>query len=695
VAGLTVQTLQELRGCRMKKILLVASICFLAMGGIVSAATIELPRTGQTACYDTFGDDMVCTGTGQDGETQYGAILPVPRFTTDYYGQTVVDNLTGLMWALDSRTPDPYDPNVAICAPDDREISTWYDPTGSPLIYDVFEYMACLNANNFLGYNDWRLPNREELRSLILDFSASGPALPAGNPFINVEAPYSYWSSTGSLVKNPVPPDLFFYGVGSLNIWSGSESGSGSFVWPVRAGQTDGNPDPAYPANLRKTGQRVSVAPGDDGDIQAGVAWPDPRFTVTYCDASGPCANPADDCDLDPSNDVVTDNLTGITWMRLPDNIHRTWDESLSYANDLGLCGYSNWRLPNINELDSMIHSGEPDIAVWLNTSPPYYFMGIESWTYWSSTTDRAFRSTAMVVDLWDGSIGNQGKAEFSYAWPVRLPGGVLTVLKTGEGLGTVTSVPPGIDCGSDCSQVYLDGTEVTLTAVEGVGSTFEGWSGACTGTGTCILTINADTQVTASFSTPESACTYSILPKTFVFPINGGTTTVAVTASEFGCPEPSVPAPAQAWAHPSITSWNGKKGAVRVIVDPSFSSVRRVSYIGIGNKIFEATQKKRSCTPGGLPPIFNPLSTTWSQAGGTGSFEISFPPGAAVDCIWTAEPSAKTTWVSTESKGTGEGVVDYSVDPNLSAEIRKGNINIHLLQKPLAVYQFKVKQLD
>ena len=210
-------------------------------------------------------------------------------------------------------------------------------------------------------------------------------------------------------------------------------------------------------------------------------------------------ANPAVDCDADPSNDVVTDNLTGLIWIRLPDNDHRTWEEALTYSNNLSLCGYSNWRLPNINELGSMIHNGEPDTAVWLNTaftSPS--FIGVESFFHWSSTTDRSARGTAMVVDMWDGSIENHPKSESYYAWPVRLPGALLTVLKAGAGLGTVTSDPQGINCGSDCSEVFLEGTVVTLTAVSETGSTFEGWSGACTGTGTCTITMNTDTEVTA-----------------------------------------------------------------------------------------------------------------------------------------------------------------------------------------------------
>lgn len=76
-----------------------------------------------------------------------------------------------------------------------------------------------------------------------------------------------------------------------------------------------------------------------------------------------------------------------------------------------------------------------------------------------------------------------------------------LTVSKAGTGTGTVTSTPPGIDCGSDCSETYVINTSVTLSAVVLPGSTFTGWSGACTGTGTCILSMTAAKSVTATFN--------------------------------------------------------------------------------------------------------------------------------------------------------------------------------------------------
>jgi hypothetical protein len=68
------------------------------------------------------------------------------------------------------------------------------------------------------------------------------------------------------------------------------------------------------------------------------------------------------------------------------------------------------------------------------------------------------------------------------------------------SGSGTVTSSPPGISCPSGCAMNYGSGTPVMLTATP-TGATFNGWGGACTGNGSCLVTMNSLESVTAMFS--------------------------------------------------------------------------------------------------------------------------------------------------------------------------------------------------
>jgi uncharacterized repeat protein (TIGR02543 family) len=77
----------------------------------------------------------------------------------------------------------------------------------------------------------------------------------------------------------------------------------------------------------------------------------------------------------------------------------------------------------------------------------------------------------------------------------------VLTVTKAGTGSGQVTSSPAGISCPTTCKHAYAVGTVVTLTATARSGSKFTGWSGACSGTAKCVVTMSAAKGVKATFT--------------------------------------------------------------------------------------------------------------------------------------------------------------------------------------------------
>lgn len=99
-----------------------------------------------------------------------------------------------------------------------------------------------------------------------------------------------------------------------------------------------------------------------------------------------------------------------------------------------------------------------------------------------------------------------------------------LSVTKVGS--GTVTSSPAGISCGTDCSEPYANGTVVALTATPTSGYTFSGWSGACTGTGACAVTLNAAKSVTATFTTGTG------LVAAYSFNASGGATVADVSGN-------------------------------------------------------------------------------------------------------------------------------------------------------------------
>jgi hypothetical protein len=165
---------------------------------------------------------------------------------------------------------------------------------------------------------------------------------------------------------------------------------------------------------------------GQDGDLERGVAWPNPRFT-------------------DNGDGTVTDNLTGLIWLEVancavffagdaPARDARPWGDAVAAANSLsaGHCGLSDgsspgdWRLPNVRELLSLVHYGFDDPALpntegWLKSSDGDPFTGVQTDDYyWSSTTNMGRTDYAWEVSMHSGRAGTVGKEYDYHVWPVR-----------------------------------------------------------------------------------------------------------------------------------------------------------------------------------------------------------------------------------------------------------------------------------
>lgn len=164
-------------------------------------------------------------------------------------------------------------------------------------------------------------------------------------------------------------------------------------------------------APVPKTGKTTSGATYDDGELRKGVAWPNPRFTIQA------------------NTNVVMDNLTGLMWTRNANLFGVTnWGVAVTNCNNMntgpGTYGYTDWRLPNVRELQSLIDYGRASPALcdttgtnqWTENDP---FTGVQSARYWASTQIDA--SVAWSVSLANGLVGNDYPKSLSIGvWPAR-----------------------------------------------------------------------------------------------------------------------------------------------------------------------------------------------------------------------------------------------------------------------------------
>ncbi len=326
-------------------------------------------QTGQHDCFDSSGRIIPCPGSGQDGEFRSGLPWPTPRFTVS--SRTVLDNLTGLTWPRDAN------PGIFPC--------TWQQ---------ALEQIRDLNRQQWSGHADWRLPDRRELRSL-MDYQARNPALPHGHPFANVFLGW-YWTSTTAAIN---PAYAWYVHMEGARMFYGRKNQEYLF-WPVR-GTSDILAATGQKRCFDTAGNRIPChGSGQDPECPA-IAWPVPRL-------------------LWEGNQVL-DRLTGLAWHTKADLTGKpvTWAEALQAVAQLNRSETGPepaWRLPNINELESLVDAGHHSPAL----PADHPFTSLRD-AYWSATTSFFEPDWAWVLYLDKGACGVGHKPGRSFhAWPVR-----------------------------------------------------------------------------------------------------------------------------------------------------------------------------------------------------------------------------------------------------------------------------------
>lgn len=312
-------------------------------------------QTGQERCYDTAGREMDCNGSGQDGELRRGEPWPDPRFVVGgAEGELVQDNLTGLLWSRDA--------SLAEFPLDWREAN---------------DFVQRMNMEAALGRSDWRLPDRRELRSL-LSLQTRNPALPEGHPFRNVILSW-YWTSSTAAASEAY---AWYVHMEGARCFYGNKQ-QYYLLWPV-CGEGNG----ILPATTEAQGGH-------------GASWPAPRFQS--------------------QGEEVRDRLTGLRWRRAAglSGEPQTWAQALAAAAELnhdGVEGGNSWRLPNINELESLV-----DLDRYGPALPQGHPFEQLQEGYWSSTTSAFEPDWAWALYLTKGAIGiGQKRGAHFGAWAVR-----------------------------------------------------------------------------------------------------------------------------------------------------------------------------------------------------------------------------------------------------------------------------------
>ncbi len=290
-------------------------------------------------------------------------------------------------------------------------------PSEYPLSWkEGLAFVEQMNRDAKYGRNDWRMPNRRELRSLI-DHSTKKPALTRGHPFQNVFLGWFWTATTASIA----PAYAWHVHLEGGRMFYGKKDGY-FWVWPV-CGRSDILAATGATLCYDEQGSVIACRRSrQDGSLLMGTPWPRPRYMPCRLFSCFFARN-----NLYPrylSRPIsrlpglgVLDRLTGLVWQSRAGlgGQTATWSEALAtvccHAEETGL----PWRMPTINELESLVDASAHSPAL----SPGHPFTDLQQ-AYWSSTTSAFETDWAYVLYLHKGAVGVGYKKNRDFAlWPV------------------------------------------------------------------------------------------------------------------------------------------------------------------------------------------------------------------------------------------------------------------------------------
>jgi Tol biopolymer transport system component len=257
-----------------------------------------------------------------------------------------------------------------------------------------------------------------------------------------------------------------------------------------------------------------------------------------------------------------------------------------------------------------------------------------------------------------------------AYTATATLGAATLSVTREGNGTGTVTSQPGGIDCGLDCVETYDGGTAVRLTAVAAQDSVFNGWSGPCAGTGPCDLILTGNTAVVASFTRVNNPQFLLTVART-----GSGTGTVASQPAGIACGGDctelydggtSVTLTASPSPGAAFSEWSGDPGCA--------ANTAQVVVLMDGNKTCTAAFTQQVTLT--VQKAGQGSGTVTSNVGGIdcgNTCAAGFMPGAAVTLSAAAAPGSQFEgWAGGACAGADPCIVAITQSTTVTATFRR-----------------------